>query len=64
MLLCELLVEKSVIKTVCVCDVVYLQAQIVLLGILVIAIVNFLVGTLIPATEDKKAKGFYGYRGK
>ncbi|KAK2151035.1 hypothetical protein LSH36_378g01015 [Paralvinella palmiformis] len=39
------------------------RAQIVLLGILVIAIVNFLVGTLIPATEDKKAKGFYGYRG-
>uniref|UniRef100_A0AAR2JE63 Solute carrier family 12 member 3 n=1 Tax=Pygocentrus nattereri TaxID=42514 RepID=A0AAR2JE63_PYGNA len=35
------------------------KAQIVLLVILLIAIVNVFVGTAIPATEDKKAKGFY-----
>uniref|UniRef100_A0AAR2LAL9 Solute carrier family 12 member 1 n=1 Tax=Pygocentrus nattereri TaxID=42514 RepID=A0AAR2LAL9_PYGNA len=38
------------------------KAQIVLLVILLIAIVNVFVGTAIPATEDKKAKGFYSYQ--
>ncbi|XP_036420442.1 solute carrier family 12 member 1 [Colossoma macropomum] len=38
------------------------KAQIVLLVILLVAIVNVFVGTAIPATEDKKAKGFYSYQ--
>ncbi|CAG5858880.1 unnamed protein product [Menidia menidia] len=37
------------------------KAQIVLLIILLVAIVNVFVGTAIPATEDKKSKGFFGY---
>ncbi|XP_067839362.1 solute carrier family 12 member 2 isoform X2 [Heptranchias perlo] len=39
------------------------KAQIVLLGILLIAIVNFTVGTFIPA-NDKRAKGFFNYHGE
>ncbi|XP_038660633.1 solute carrier family 12 member 2 isoform X2 [Scyliorhinus canicula] len=37
------------------------KAQIVLLGILLIAIANFTVGTFIPA-HDKRAKGFFNYQ--
>uniref|UniRef100_A0A8C6NVT1 Solute carrier family 12 member 1 n=1 Tax=Nothobranchius furzeri TaxID=105023 RepID=A0A8C6NVT1_NOTFU len=37
------------------------KAQIVLLVILLVAIVNVFVGTVIPATVDKKSKGFFGY---
>uniref|UniRef100_A0A3P9P1S0 Solute carrier family 12 member 3 n=1 Tax=Poecilia reticulata TaxID=8081 RepID=A0A3P9P1S0_POERE len=40
------------------------KAQIVLLVILLVAIVNMFVGTGIPATEDKKSKGFFGYNAK
>lgn len=40
------------------------QAQLVLLVILLVAIVNVFVGTFIPATEDKKSKGIFGYNGK
>lgn len=40
------------------------KAQIVLLVILLVAIVNMFVGTAIPATEDKKSKGFFGYNSK
>ncbi|XP_067886281.1 solute carrier family 12 member 2 isoform X1 [Heterodontus francisci] len=36
------------------------KAQIVLLGILLVSIVNFTVGTFIPA-NDKRAKGFFNY---
>ncbi|XP_072928176.1 solute carrier family 12 member 2 isoform X2 [Hemitrygon akajei] len=39
------------------------KAQIVLLGILLVAITNFTVGTFIPA-NDKKAKGFFNYHGE
>ncbi|XP_013881432.1 solute carrier family 12 member 1 [Austrofundulus limnaeus] len=38
------------------------KAQIVLLVILLVAIVNVFVGTAIPATEDKKSKGFFSYQ--
>ncbi|KAI1904067.1 hypothetical protein AGOR_G00001860 [Albula goreensis] len=38
------------------------KAQLVLLVILLIAIVNVIVGTFIPATESKKAQGFFNYQ--
>lgn len=38
------------------------KAQIVLLVILLVAIGNMLVGTVIPATKDKKSKGFFNYQ--
>ncbi|XP_053720428.1 solute carrier family 12 member 1 isoform X1 [Synchiropus splendidus] len=38
------------------------KAQIVLLIILLVAIVNVFVGTFIPATESKKSQGFFNYR--
>lgn len=38
------------------------KAQIVLLIILLVAIVNVFVGTFIPATETKKSQGFFNYR--
>ncbi|KAK7912580.1 hypothetical protein WMY93_012791 [Mugilogobius chulae] len=37
------------------------KAQIVLLVILLVAIVNVFVGTFIPATETKKSQGFFNY---
>ncbi len=40
------------------------QAQMVLLVILLIAIIDFLIGTFISPTSDEKAKGFSGYSGK
>ena len=45
-------------------SLVLLQAQIVLLGILLIAIVNFMIGSVIPSTPHQKSQGFLGYRGK
>ncbi|XP_042262818.1 solute carrier family 12 member 1 [Thunnus maccoyii] len=40
------------------------KAQIVLLIILLVAIVNVFVGTFIPATETKKSQGFFNYNAK
>lgn len=40
------------------------QAQIVLLVILLVAIVNVFVGTFIPATAEKKSEGFFNYQCK
>ncbi|KAL1007558.1 hypothetical protein UPYG_G00088350 [Umbra pygmaea] len=37
------------------------KAQILLLVILLVAIVNVFVGTIIPSTTDKKSKGFFNY---
>lgn len=37
------------------------KAQIVLLIILLVAIVNVFVGTFIPASDDKKSKGLFNY---
>ncbi|XP_071384843.1 solute carrier family 12 member 1 [Centroberyx affinis] len=37
------------------------KAQIILLIVLLVAIVNVFVGTFIPATKDKKSKGFFNY---
>ncbi|CAL8243794.1 unnamed protein product [Lota lota] len=38
------------------------KAQIVLLVILLVAIVNVFVGTFIPATDTKKSQGFFNYQ--
>uniref|UniRef100_A0A8C9TY44 Solute carrier family 12 member 3 n=1 Tax=Scleropages formosus TaxID=113540 RepID=A0A8C9TY44_SCLFO len=38
------------------------EAKIFLLIILLVAIVNFFIGTVIPATKDKKSKGFFNYQ--
>ncbi|XP_059209145.1 solute carrier family 12 member 1 [Centropristis striata] len=40
------------------------KAQIVLLIILLVAIVNVFVGTFIPPTDDKKSKGVFNYNSK
>ncbi|ESO86681.1 hypothetical protein LOTGIDRAFT_166954 [Lottia gigantea] len=37
------------------------KAQLVLLFILLAAIVNYFVGSLLPASNEQKLKGFYGY---
>ncbi|CAL9701392.1 unnamed protein product [Knipowitschia caucasica] len=37
------------------------KAQLVLLVVLLVAIVNVFVGTVIPATESKKSQGFFNY---
>ncbi|TRY90182.1 hypothetical protein DNTS_033366 [Danionella cerebrum] len=38
-----------------------ITAQVALLVILLIAIANVFVGTVIPATQDKRSKGFFNY---
>ncbi|XP_067829448.1 solute carrier family 12 member 1 isoform X1 [Heptranchias perlo] len=38
------------------------KAQVILLIILLIGIVNFFIGTVIPSTAEKKGKGFFNYR--
>ncbi|XP_055030947.2 solute carrier family 12 member 1 [Misgurnus anguillicaudatus] len=38
------------------------KAQIILLVILLLAIGNVFVGTVIPSTQDKRSKGFFNYR--
>uniref|UniRef100_A0A3Q0SX90 Solute carrier family 12 member 1 n=1 Tax=Amphilophus citrinellus TaxID=61819 RepID=A0A3Q0SX90_AMPCI len=40
------------------------KAQILLLVILLVAIVNVFVGTVIPATKEKKSQGFFNYNSK
>lgn len=40
------------------------QAQLVLLVILLVAIVNVFVGTFLPATDEQKSKGIFKYNGK
>ncbi|XP_069496444.1 solute carrier family 12 member 3 [Ambystoma mexicanum] len=38
------------------------KAQILFFIVIMISFVNYLVGTVIPATEDKQAKGFFNYQ--
>ncbi|KAF7698709.1 solute carrier family 12 member 1 [Silurus meridionalis] len=38
------------------------KAQVVLLVILLVAIANVFVGTVIPSTKDKQSKGFFNYQ--
>ncbi|XP_075064081.1 solute carrier family 12 member 1 [Mixophyes fleayi] len=38
------------------------KTQVVLLIILLIAIANFFIGTVIPTTKEKKAQGFFNYQ--
>ncbi|XP_032618780.1 solute carrier family 12 member 1 isoform X1 [Chelonoidis abingdonii] len=38
------------------------KAQVILLVILLIAIANFFVGTVIPTSNEKKARGFFNYQ--
>ncbi|CAI5781881.1 solute carrier family 12 member 3 isoform X1 [Podarcis lilfordi] len=38
------------------------KAQVLFFFVIMISFVNYLVGTIIPASEEKQAKGFFGYR--
>ncbi|NXU15816.1 S12A1 protein, partial [Pardalotus punctatus] len=38
------------------------KAQVILLIVLLIAIVNFFIGTVIPTNTEKKARGFFNYQ--
>lgn len=38
------------------------KAQVLFFIVIMISFINYLVGTFIPATEEKKAKGFFSYR--
>uniref|UniRef100_A0A6I8NS88 Solute carrier family 12 member 1 n=1 Tax=Ornithorhynchus anatinus TaxID=9258 RepID=A0A6I8NS88_ORNAN len=38
------------------------KAQVILLIILVIAIINFFIGTVIPSNAEKKSRGFFNYQ--
>ncbi|NWW47583.1 S12A1 protein, partial [Pedionomus torquatus] len=39
------------------------KAQVILLIVLLIAIANFFIGTVIPTNNEKKARGFFNYEG-
>ncbi|XP_052652538.1 solute carrier family 12 member 3 [Harpia harpyja] len=38
------------------------KAQILFFLVILVSFINYLVGTVIPATAEKQAKGFFGYR--
>ncbi|KAM4614530.1 solute carrier family 12 member 3 [Discoglossus pictus] len=38
------------------------KAQVLFFIVIMISFVNYLIGTIIPATEEKQAKGFFSYR--
>ncbi|KAM6119307.1 solute carrier family 12 member 1 isoform 1-T1 [Pterocles gutturalis] len=38
------------------------KAQVILLVVLLVAIANFFIGTVIPTNNEKKAKGFFNYQ--
>ncbi|NXE48939.1 S12A1 protein, partial [Casuarius casuarius] len=40
------------------------KAQVILLVVLLVAIANFFIGTVIPTNNEKKARGFFNYQGK
>lgn len=39
------------------------QAQVLFFLVIMVSFANYLVGTLIPPSEDKASKGFFSYRG-
>ncbi|PKU48118.1 solute carrier family 12 member 1 [Limosa lapponica baueri] len=39
------------------------KAQVILLIVLLVAIANFFIGTVIPTNNEKKARGFFNYEG-
>ncbi|NXJ63633.1 S12A1 protein, partial [Rostratula benghalensis] len=39
------------------------KAQVILLVVLLVAIANFFIGTVIPTNNEKKARGFFNYEG-
>lgn len=41
-----------------------LQAQVLFFVVIMISFVNYFVGTIIPASKEKQAKGFFSYKGK
>lgn len=41
----------------------FVQAQVLFFLVIMVSFANYLVGTLIPASEDKASKGFYSYHG-
>lgn len=47
---------------VCVC-VFPFQAQVLFFLVIMVSFVNYFVGTIIPATPEKQAKGFFSYKG-
>ncbi|KAM6430475.1 solute carrier family 12 member 3 isoform 3-T3 [Liasis olivaceus] len=38
------------------------KAQVLFFVVIMISFINYIVGTIIPATEEKQAKGFFSYR--
>lgn len=45
------------------CPFLLPQAQVLFFLVILVSFANYLVGTVIPATAEKQAKGFFGYRG-
>ncbi|XP_069488724.1 solute carrier family 12 member 3-like [Ambystoma mexicanum] len=39
------------------------KAQVVFFFVIMVSFVSYMVGTVIPASEDKQSKGFFGYQG-
>lgn len=41
-----------------------LQAQVLFFLVIIVSFASYIVGTIIPATPQKQAKGFFSYKGK
>lgn len=40
-----------------------LQAQVLFFLVILVSFASYIVGTIIPATPQKQAKGFFSYKG-
>lgn len=47
----------------CKCTEFLLQAQVLFFLVIMVSFVSYIVGTIIPATPQKQAKGFFSYKG-
>lgn len=41
-----------------------LQAQVLFFLVIMVSFASYIVGTIIPATPQKQAKGFFSYKGE
>lgn len=46
------------------CSLPTIQAQVLFFFVILVSFANYIVGTIIPATPQKQAKGFFSYQGQ
>lgn len=44
-------------------DIIPLQAQVLFFMVIMVSFASYIVGTILPATPQKQARGFFSYKG-